>query len=209
MGMMPADKQELLEKWLFEERASCAEAARRLKARFGVKVDEKQVRNFRALVERRRLRERFAASEGLAKEIVASRRKTRGVVPLAVIEMVNQLALEETLKEPGERDLRAVADMVRLIYEGAKQETEVRRLSLAVEQWQFDATKAAMGKLRELRHIHEDDGLSETDKLQEARLLLFGMLPDKPRWKKEVADQPPAPETPIETSGEADKPVTE
>jgi hypothetical protein len=47
----------------------------------------------------------------------------------------------------------------------------------AIEKFQFDAAKACLEKLPELRAI-ASGGLSKNEKVQEVRLKLFGILPD-------------------------------
>ena len=58
------------------------------------------------------------------------------------------------------------------------QELAEKDLTLRVDKFQFDATKAAMKKLEELRAIQGDNSMDENAKLTAARQLLFGEVPD-------------------------------
>lgn len=51
------------------------------------------------------------------------------------------------------------------------------QLALDKDRFQFDAAKACLKQLPGLRKIAADNSLNETDKLTEARQLLFGELP--------------------------------
>ncbi len=59
------------------------------------------------------------------------------------------------------------------------QQTALKReqLSLDKNKFEFDATRAAMAKLPELKAISANKNLSEDEKLEQARLALFGSAP--------------------------------
>ena len=184
LGTMAAGRQAELEEWLFEGGIGYRKAVTRLREKFGVRVSMTQVRRFYAKAEGRRVLERLRSNRKAMKRVADFVRNDDGDAAVAVMGMVGWLAFEETLKERDKRDLRALCELTKLMLEGTKCAAKVRRVQLAVDASQFDATQAALGRLRELRLVQETQGLSETDKLREARRLLFGMLPDEPWWEK-------------------------
>lgn len=67
--------------------------------------------------------------------------------------------------------------MLKTVLDFAKLETKREEVKLAVDKHQFDATRAAMAKLPELKAIATNKDLSEDQKLEQARLALFGSAP--------------------------------
>lgn len=59
----------------------------------------------------------------------------------------------------------------------AKVDLKEKELTLDRDKFQFDATKAALAKLPELKAIAANKNLSEDEKLEQARLALFGSAP--------------------------------
>jgi hypothetical protein len=67
--------------------------------------------------------------------------------------------------------------MLKTVLEFAKLESKEREVNLAVDKFQFDATKLALAKLPELKAIASDRSINEDEKLTQARLALFGFAP--------------------------------
>ncbi len=76
------------------------------------------------------------------------------------------------------KDPEQFATIVKLEQGERKSKLDERRLDLDVNKFQFDAAKAALDKLPELNAIKRDGSLSEDAKLEQARLKLFGELPE-------------------------------
>ena len=54
-----------------------------------------------------------------------------------------------------------------------------REFGLSLDKFQFDAAKACLALLPELKVISQNKGLTEPQKVQQIRLRLFGVLPEE------------------------------
>jgi hypothetical protein len=75
------------------------------------------------------------------------------------------------------RDPEQIKLLVGLALDARRSRDSSKTVQLAVEKFQFDAAKTALASLTELRHIQNDRGLSDTDKVAAARKALFGEVP--------------------------------
>jgi hypothetical protein len=71
------------------------------------------------------------------------------------------------------KDVKAV---MMLLLKAQDQSRKERELGLAMDKFQFDAAKACLAVLPELKVISQDKGLSEPEKVQQIRLKLFGVV---------------------------------
>ena len=72
------------------------------------------------------------------------------------------------------KDIKAT---MMLLLKAQDQNRKERELEHSVDRFQFDAAKACLALLPELKVISQDKGLSEPEKVQQIRLKLFGVLP--------------------------------
>lgn len=84
-------------------------------------------------------------------------------------------ARESVLKKAYQR-ASAVGDF-KLGLATVKQDLAAKALTLDRQKFEWDATACALAKLETLKAIKADSGLSEDQKLEQARLELFGVAP--------------------------------
>lgn len=73
--------------------------------------------------------------------------------------------------------LEMVSNAMKPVMDFAKLNLKRDELTLAKDKFEFDATREAMKKLDTLKAIKADSKLTEEEKLQQARLELFGVTP--------------------------------
>lgn len=67
--------------------------------------------------------------------------------------------------------------LMQLVLKGRDQDLKKADISLKRDKFEFDAAKAALKFVKELKSISRDPSLDENAKVQAARLKLFGVLP--------------------------------
>ncbi len=121
-----------------------------------------------ALLARRR---RMAGSAGERAEEVA---KHPGSFDQATLDAISQKAYELAISpNASPKDMKAV---LMLVLKGRDQEFEREKLAFDKTRFEFDAAKACLAKLPELKVISGDKGLSEGQKVDQIRLKLFGVV---------------------------------
>jgi hypothetical protein len=120
------------------------------------------------------LRRRKRISE-TAKACAEEARKDPTPMPEATIDLLQQAAFEQALR-PG-ADPRTVKSLFSLVLKAKDQVLAAAKVQLEREKFEFDAAKAALAKLPELKSIQDDRGLDEDAKLLAVRERLFGVVP--------------------------------
>jgi hypothetical protein len=110
-----------------------------------------------------------------ADDIASAAAATPGKFDSATIDALKQKAFELSIN-PGS-DPRDVKSLFMLVLKARDQQLDQDHLALDRDKFQFDAAKACLEKLPELKTIAADRGMSEDDKLTAARKALFGELP--------------------------------
>ena len=123
-----------------------------------------------ALIARRR--QAVSTADEISKAALAK----PGNFDTATIDALKQKAFELSISPLA--DPRDVKNLFGLVLKARDQEIDAQQLSLARDKFQFDAAKAALAKLADLREIANNKGLSDEAKLTQARLKLFGDIPD-------------------------------
>lgn len=100
----------------------------------------------------------------------------------ATLDAISERAYTLAISPQSEaKDVKAV---MMLLLKAQDQNRKERELGLALDKFQFDAAKACLALLPELKVISQDKGLSEPEKVQQIRLKLFGVLPkESPKSK--------------------------
>lgn len=111
-----------------------------------------------------------------AEEIAGEAAKKPGQFDAATIDALKQKSFELSISRRA--DPRDVKSLFMLVLKARDQDLAERNIDLAREKFEFDAAKAALEVLPELRRISDDRSISEGDKLTQARLALFGDLPE-------------------------------
>jgi hypothetical protein len=111
-----------------------------------------------------------------ADEIATAAQTKPGRFDAATIDALKQKAFELSISPMS--NPKDVKNLFSLVLKARDQEIDEKQLSLARDKFQFDAAKAALDKLQDLRDIANNKGLSDEAKLTQARLKLFGELPD-------------------------------
>lgn len=101
--------------------------------------------------------------------------KTPGRFDQATIDQLQQKAFELSISpNASPKDVKA---LFMLVLKAKDQDLQLQQLSLDREKFQFDAAKACLKQLPQLRAIAAAPAINETDKIQAVRKLLFGTLP--------------------------------
>ncbi len=97
----------------------------------------------------------------------------------ALVRGDHKLGLAVIKADQTEQSGKFQAEMEKAKLELARQGEERMQQQLVLERdkFQFDATKAALSKLDALKRIKTDSKLTEEEKLEQARLELFGVTP--------------------------------
>jgi len=119
-----------------------------------------------------RRRRAVSTADEIAKEVESK----PGRFDAATIDALKQKAFELSVN-PGANP-KDVKSLFMLVLKSRDQDLSERNIELAREKFEFDAAKAALAVLPELRKIATDRSLTDDDKLRQARLKLFGDLPE-------------------------------
>ncbi len=111
-----------------------------------------------------------------ADEIAEESLKMPGKFDVATIEALKQKAFELSISPLA--DPRDVKQLFGLVLKARDQDMSEKELALARDKFEFDAAKAALAKLPELRRIAGDRDLDEDQKLQAVRRRMFGQDPN-------------------------------
>lgn len=119
---------------------------------------------------------RRSRAAGLAEEVaeVAARDPSR--FDSATIDAIRQKAFELAICPQSE--VQDIKSIFMLLQKTRDQDIKAEQLRLARERFEWDAAKAAMAKLEELRSIKGRNDLDEDDKLDKVRAALFGVAPE-------------------------------
>lgn len=122
------------------------------------------------LLERRR--RAFQTAEARAGEAMLN----PGQFDKATLDALRQKAFE-LAESPGAnpKDVKAV---MMLLLKARDQDIQERQLAFDKQKFEFDAAKACLAKLPELKVVAADKGLSDAQKVEQIRLKLFGELPE-------------------------------
>lgn len=126
-----------------------------------------------------RLLNQITSGAQQCREVEAALGKNGGVGLETLIKLHRVLILK--LSTEGNVDpekLELVNRMMREVQKFARLQQLGEQIALERDKFQFDAAKACLARLPELKAISTDKGLSDADKVQAIRLKLFGALAD-------------------------------
>jgi hypothetical protein len=173
---LPANQQEAVERWLFEENLSYKDAAKRLHEDFNVRCSVSSLSEWYQRRAQQRMLDRIAASANTANAVITKFEENPADTYRAVLNMVGQLAFEQSLKEEKSVDVETLFNLTKLLIANRKEEVRAEALGLMRDKFQFDAAKACLEHLAELRQIASTRA-PQTDKISQVRQLLFGVIP--------------------------------
>jgi hypothetical protein len=165
----------LLERWLFDDNLGYTEARERVQKEFGLETTIWSLARFF----RRRAWERPV--EQLAEASVSAERLNAMPVSTASLrEAAVKLAGKSALKLAGEKpqDMDHLVAFTRLLLESEENEIRRGRLKLAQQQIDFEAMAASTEELPQFRahlmKVSDDASLTEMEKLERIRAIMFG-----------------------------------
>jgi hypothetical protein len=172
----PLDRfREDLDQWLFTDNLSYKEALERLSAEHGYTCSSGALSRWRQSRAQGRMLEEIAAKAKFSRDVVAQFSESNGKQEAAFKAMLQQVAFD--LVSSPNPDPTALAQVIGAALKAGDQELKAAALSLDRSKFEFDAAKAAMAALPALLAIKRDTSLTEDDKLEQARLKLFGSTP--------------------------------
>lgn len=172
---LPEDQKAKLADWLIGG-MPYHQAIEVVKKEFGVEAGRDAFQNFWQSECAPRYLARRSQGANMAREIAQEAARIPGQFQQATIDAIEQKAFElsiNPLSEPKE-----VKNLFMLIQKGRDQDIKVRQLDLDREKFQFDAAKACLAKLPELKAIAGNNTLDQDAKLRAMRQTLFGVLPE-------------------------------
>jgi hypothetical protein len=182
---LPANQQESLERWLFEENLSLDGAKDRLWQDFSVRSSRSAVHTWYHKRAQERLLAKIAGAARASKQVVAAFQANPDNSYDALLGLIGQSALEAKMKgeELSLENLKDLAELTRLGLEARHDtralEIKERDLNLRKDKFEFSAAEACLKHLPALRQIGANKGLDERSKIQQIRLRLFGELPQE------------------------------
>ena len=167
---MTPEQHDMFERWLFVEKLSYDETRKRAEKEWGVVSSVSSVgRYYRRRVAQQSvlgLIEAAAASEAID-DTSARTDRLRG----AAMKIIGKRLLEEAM-EGGEA--KELARLGRIMLASQEREIQNGRLALARERFEFNAAKAALAELPNLKQMNQEDAAREKERVQAIRRWLFG-----------------------------------
>lgn len=185
------EQRELLERWLFDENLGYMDARERVQKEFGLETTIWSVARFF----HRRARER-PVEQLLEAAASAERVNAMPVSTASLREAAVKLAGKSALKLAGEKphDMDHLVAFTRLLLESEENEIRRGRLKLAQQQFDYEAMAASIEELPQFRahlmKVSEDDSLTEMEKLERVRAIMFGKDDPEKITNGTVAVQP-------------------
>lgn len=144
---LPANQKEALERWLFEENVSFADATDRLHQDFSVRSSESALRRWYQRRQQERLLDRIAASSSKANAVMERFAKNPANTYDALLGLIGQMAFEESLKTD-KASVETISDLTNLVlsYQGGKlkaaaEARKERELALKREKLELELRK--------------------------------------------------------------------
>lgn len=144
---------------------------------FGLSVGQSAFSSFWDSVCVPLLLERRSRAVRTAQEIGSDARNRPGEFDAATVDALQQKALELAISPHA--DPKDVKALYMLVLKARKQETDVEKLKLDRDKFQFDAARACLKKLPTLKAIASDRTMAEPEKLDAIRKHLFGEVPSE------------------------------
>ena len=172
---LPPEQRAAIDQWLFIENLGYAKAREQMAAQFGCTLSVGALYGYYQRSQQKRLLLRIEAARETADAIRADLEKSAPLTSASAIQLISQKTFE--LAAAHACDAKELYLLTRLMLDARGQDLKQQALSLEREKFQFDAAKAALKELPRLREIASDSGMNEMDKLNQARLALFGATP--------------------------------
>lgn len=176
LDQMPKHQQDALEDWLFEEGIDYSAAMERLHMDFGIKTSKSSLGRFYKRVEKRRTLDKITEAAKVAQNVEERFEAEKTDLYPVILKMVGQIAFEQSVNGK-QMDPEIVYNFTKLLIAGRKEELRAETISLQKQRFEFDAAKACLKKLPELRAIAADQSLDAKGKIKAIRQRLFGDLP--------------------------------
>jgi len=146
-----------------------------LKKEFGVATSDAALSRFYSEVCSAALLARRQRAVSTAEEIAGEAAKHPGKFDQATIDAIKQKAFELSISpQSSSKDVKALFS---LVLKSRDQELSEKQLLLDLDKFQFDAAKAALAALPDLKQIAGDKGMDDAARLQAVRKRLFGDVP--------------------------------
>jgi hypothetical protein len=185
------EQRDLLEHWLFDDNLGYTEARERVQKEFGLETTVWSVSRFFHQRARERPIEQLVEASVSAGMVNATPISTASLREAAV-----KLAGKSALKLAGEKpnDMDHLVAFTRLLLESEENEIRRGRLKLAQQQFDFTAMAASIEELPQFRAhmltVSDDDSLTEMEKLERIRAIMWGKDDPKKIANGRVAVEP-------------------
>jgi hypothetical protein len=170
---LPAERREIFEGWLFEERVSYATARERARTEWGVEASLATVGKYYRRVAQRRAVTDLEEMAAATTEVDGAEGKLEGLKASAMKLLGMQLLEKAIMRD----DVREIAVIGRVLTQTEDREIQRDRLVLAREKFEYKATKAALKTAPLLNKIARNKQAREDAEVDEARLAIFGKPP--------------------------------
>lgn len=177
LDQMPKHQQDALEDWLFEEGIDYAAAMERLHMDFGIKTSKSSLGRFYKRVEKRRTLDKITEAAKVAQNVQERFEAEKTDLYPVILKMVGQIAFEQSVNGK-QMDPEIVYNFTKLLIAGRKEELRAEMITLQKQRFEFDAAKACLKKLPELKEIAADNALNQDEKIAAVRNVLWGEAPE-------------------------------
>jgi hypothetical protein len=178
LDKLPQNQQDALEAWLFEEKLDYKKCIERLRLDFDVKTTDSSLSRFYKRVKNRRILDGISESVTLSKAVEQKFRDEKADLYPAILQRVGQMAFDQSVT--GEKaDPELIYNFTKLLIAGQKEESRRQQIALQRERFQFDAAKACLRKLPELKEVATSNALNQDEKIAAVCGILFGAPPVK------------------------------
>ena len=178
LDSLPASAKAQLREWLLDENLKYPEVVALVREKLGVTTSKTALQRYYAL---RLWSQQSTQASEFADHVAAQAAADPAKYDEATLALVRQKAFERAYARTG--DVKELSLLAGILGDSAKLELKRQELDLSRERLkvqQLDAAKAALAHVKELRAIAGDATASDAEKLERARVRLFGTGTDIP-----------------------------
>jgi hypothetical protein len=173
-NQLTSPQRELVEKWLFDEHLGYEAVLTRVKSEFGLEASRAGLGRYYQRRAKERQMDELVEAQAMSDAVAAPELSTDSMRAAAI-----KLVAKTTLKLAWERPdrLKELESMAKVLLLSEDIDIRRGRLKLELDQFRYEATAAASEEIpklaRLLLKIEDDENLSEEEKREQVRALLY------------------------------------
>ncbi len=171
---LPQNLKDAIDRWLFEENVSYAEASKRCWADFNRRVSKNSIETYFKKQGLQRQLDRIAASRNTSNQVQQQFRRNPADMYQVLLDMVGQIAFEKAMESGEKLDAETIFNFAKLVIQGKKEARADARLKLDQEKFEIEASKKLLDQvLRKRAEEIATSNLSNEDKIAAMRKAAF------------------------------------